>query len=263
MSGETMSDLNHDAPSSTLPIEIRDTLLAFADDEFIIGHRHSQWLGLSPFLEEDLTMASIAQDELAHARVLYQVMWPNWKNRDEGVVRRPAAQWRSSEFVEQRIPSWEGSLIRHFLYDVAETHRWRFIIKEIGDQVEGLPAVSESALAEESFHRRHAIDLVTRLGTANPESNAKLQGSLDEIWPTFDSLARCAPIRATLNTSRPEWFNDATAEISRLLNNARLSLPSAPFVELSGGDRTTRHADFNEVQESVLAVFAFDPDATW
>ena len=49
-------------------------LLAFADDEHLIGQRHTEWIGLGPFLEEDLALASIAQDELGHAAGLYSLV---------------------------------------------------------------------------------------------------------------------------------------------------------------------------------------------
>ena len=42
----------------------REYLLALADDEHMIGARHTNWIGLGPFLEEDLAFCSIAQDEL-------------------------------------------------------------------------------------------------------------------------------------------------------------------------------------------------------
>src|SRR2546421_12169773 len=46
-------------------------LLALADDELILGHRHSEWTGWAPHIEEDLAFSSIAQDEMAHARLLF------------------------------------------------------------------------------------------------------------------------------------------------------------------------------------------------
>ena len=45
----------------------RAHLLALADDEHMVGARHTNWIGLGPFLEEDLAFCSIAQDELGHA----------------------------------------------------------------------------------------------------------------------------------------------------------------------------------------------------
>ncbi len=45
-------------------------LLAFADDEHLMGQRYTEWIGVAPFLEEDLALASIGQDELGHAAML-------------------------------------------------------------------------------------------------------------------------------------------------------------------------------------------------
>ena len=44
-------------------------VLAFADDEHMIGARHAAWIGLGPFLEEDLAFCSIAQDELGQVAI--------------------------------------------------------------------------------------------------------------------------------------------------------------------------------------------------
>src|SRR6059058_5707353 len=56
------------APDDDPRIEL---LFALADDELILGHRHSEWTGWAPHIEEDLAFSSIAQDEMAHARLLY------------------------------------------------------------------------------------------------------------------------------------------------------------------------------------------------
>src|SRR4028119_1400851 len=43
---------------------------AFGDDELILGHRHSEWTGFAPHIEEDVAFSSIAQDEIGHAAAL-------------------------------------------------------------------------------------------------------------------------------------------------------------------------------------------------
>ena len=53
---------------------VREFLLAFADDEHLIGQQHTEWIGVAPFLEEDLAFSSIAQDELGHAAALYAIV---------------------------------------------------------------------------------------------------------------------------------------------------------------------------------------------
>src|SRR3989304_2164923 len=50
---------------------LRALLLAAADDELILGHRHSEWTGFAPDIESDVALSSIAQEEMGHARLLY------------------------------------------------------------------------------------------------------------------------------------------------------------------------------------------------
>ena len=50
-----------------------NVLLELADDELIIGWRDSEWTGIAPTLEEDVAFSSIAQNEIGHARALYEL----------------------------------------------------------------------------------------------------------------------------------------------------------------------------------------------
>ena len=49
-------------------------LLSIADDELIVGWRDSEWTGIAPLLEEDVAFSSISQNEVGHARALYQLV---------------------------------------------------------------------------------------------------------------------------------------------------------------------------------------------
>ena len=51
-----------------------EAVLAFADDELVLGWRDSEWTGVAPFLEEDVAFSSIAQGEIGHARALYELV---------------------------------------------------------------------------------------------------------------------------------------------------------------------------------------------
>ena len=51
-----------------------DLLYRMGDDELVIGHRNSEWTGLAPILEEDIAFSSMAQDEMGHAQVYYQML---------------------------------------------------------------------------------------------------------------------------------------------------------------------------------------------
>jgi 1,2-phenylacetyl-CoA epoxidase catalytic subunit len=54
--------------------QARQTLLAIADDELVLGWRDSEWTGIAPVLEEDVAFSSIAQNEIGHARAIYQLL---------------------------------------------------------------------------------------------------------------------------------------------------------------------------------------------
>jgi ring-1,2-phenylacetyl-CoA epoxidase subunit PaaC len=226
-----------------LPAPLAATLLALADDEFVIGHRHSEWLGLSPFLEEDLTVSSIAQDELGHARSLYALVWPDTADREASLVQRPALEWRSCALVERRGQPWEVSLMRHWAYDHIEQFRWRALLTC------GVPlvaALGERVLIEERFHVGHADALVRRL-TSVADAQARLQTALDAIAEDALSLAA-------------EVGESVVRALSELASGVGLSLipriPSTP-------DRTIRHPDAAEIWSQLTAVMAFDPSASW
>ena len=52
---------------------LAELLLTMADDEFVSGFTDSEWTGIAPTLEEDVAFSSIAQNEIGHARALYEL----------------------------------------------------------------------------------------------------------------------------------------------------------------------------------------------
>ncbi|MBI4172293.1 MAG: phenylacetate-CoA oxygenase subunit PaaI, partial [Actinobacteria bacterium] len=55
------------------PRKATELLLELADDELILGWRDSEWTGIAPTIEEDVAFSSIAQNEIGHARALYEL----------------------------------------------------------------------------------------------------------------------------------------------------------------------------------------------
>src|SRR2546422_10493382 len=101
-------------------------LLALADDELIIGHRHSEWTGWAPHIEEDLAFSSIAQDEMAHARLLYGLAREaglTYQDVDALALGRPPAEHRNAVLCERPNGDWGFSVARQHLYDTADAGR--------------------------------------------------------------------------------------------------------------------------------------------
>ncbi|MFN9882018.1 MAG: Phenylacetic acid catabolic protein, partial [Bacteroidota bacterium] len=53
---------------------VKDLIQRMADDALIIGHRNSEWTGIGPMLEEDISFSSMAQDKIGHAQALYNIL---------------------------------------------------------------------------------------------------------------------------------------------------------------------------------------------
>jgi len=93
--------------------EVQNTLLEIADDELILGWRDSEWTGIAPLLEEDVAFSSIAQNEIGHARALYElVARERGTTADELAFDREPGEYRCSPLVELRLLDWEKTIAR-------------------------------------------------------------------------------------------------------------------------------------------------------
>ena len=155
-------------------------LLEIADDELILGWRDSEWTGIAPFLEEDVAFSSIAQNEIGHARALYEVVAAELgTTADELAFDRPLEEYRCAPFVQLRRLEWARTIARHYLYETADALRLA-ALKASGDElVAGIAAKMDR---EEVYHRLHAEMWVARL-LADNEGRRRLREGIDELWP--------------------------------------------------------------------------------
>ena len=112
-----------------------ELLLPIADDELVLGWRNSEWTGIAPFLEEDVAFSSIAQNEIGHARALYQLVAEELgATADEIAFDRKPEEYRCSAFVELRfVPDWAKTIARHYLYEEADEQRIRALMESDDD----------------------------------------------------------------------------------------------------------------------------------
>jgi ring-1,2-phenylacetyl-CoA epoxidase subunit PaaC len=130
-------------------------LLEIADDELILGWRNSEWTGIAPFLEEDVAFSSIAQNEIGHARALYQLVAEELgTTADELAFDRSPQEYRCSRLVELRLADdWARTIARHVLYEEADAKRLEALKASAVPEVAGLAAKIDR---EEAYHRLHA-----------------------------------------------------------------------------------------------------------
>jgi ring-1,2-phenylacetyl-CoA epoxidase subunit PaaC len=125
-------------------------LLDIADDELVLGWRDSEWTGIAPLLEEDVAFSSIAQNEIGHARALYElVARERGTTADELAFDRAPEEYRCSALVERRLLDWEKTIARHYLYEEADARRLEQLKHSDNAEIAGLAAKIDR---EETYH---------------------------------------------------------------------------------------------------------------
>jgi ring-1,2-phenylacetyl-CoA epoxidase subunit PaaC len=156
------------------------SLLEIADDELILGWRDSEWTGIAPLLEEDVAFSSIAQNEIGHARALYElVARERGTTADELAFDRSPEEYRCSTLVEKRLLDWEKTIARHYLYEEADAKRLERLKQSDDPEVAGLAAKIDR---EEAYHRMHAQMWFDRL-----KDEQRFTAALDELRPLLDA----------------------------------------------------------------------------
>jgi ring-1,2-phenylacetyl-CoA epoxidase subunit PaaC len=155
-------------------------LLELADDELVLGWRDSEWTGIAPFLEEDVAFSSIAQNEIGHARALYELAARDLgTTADELAFDRRPEEYRCSRLVELRfVPDWARTIARHYLYEQADEQRLAALKASDDPEVAGLAAKIDR---EEIYHRMHAQMWHDRL-----EGEPRFVEALEELRPLVD-----------------------------------------------------------------------------
>ena len=161
-------------------------LLEIADDELILGWRDSEWTGIAPLLEEDVAFSSIAQNEIGHARALYElVARERGITADELAFDRAPDEYRCAQLVELRLLDWEKTIARHYLYEEADARRVEQLKTSDNAEIAGLAAKIDR---EEAYHRMHAQMWHDRL-----HDEPRYVKALSELRPLVDERGAHTP----------------------------------------------------------------------
>jgi ring-1,2-phenylacetyl-CoA epoxidase subunit PaaC len=146
---------------------VNELLLGLADDELVIGWRDSEWTGIAPVLEEDVAFSSIAQNEIGHARAVYQLLTGD---ADALAFDRALDDYRCAPLVELRLLDWAHTIARRWLYEVADEIRITALMEEL--------PLAAKINREEAYHRMHAEMWHERL-----RDEPRFRAAVDELWP--------------------------------------------------------------------------------
>ena len=246
---------------------LREFLLAFADDEHFMGQQHTEWIGVAPFLEEDLALASIGQDELGHAAMLYELVLEldgieaTDIEIDRLAYRRADDEYLSCPFTEYPTTDWAEALVRHWIYDTFEALRWGLVAES---SYQPLADAAVRAGREEIYHLRHADALIDTL-MVDAEARERLMAAALKLEP----LAYTLPSDTSDNEDQvvaAGIVSDHMFTLDRPLMLAMeerfgTSLPSRDLVGYARSGQRSEH--FGPMIARMREVFDLDPSAVW
>jgi ring-1,2-phenylacetyl-CoA epoxidase subunit PaaC len=166
-------------------------LLALADDELVIGHRHSEWTGWAPYIEEDLAFSSIAQDEMAHARLLYELAAElTGEDPDALALGRKPSEYRNAVLCERPNGDWGFTVARQYLYDSADEGRLAALSSS---SWKGLADAVGTIQLEERYHLEHGRLWFRRLAEGPMQAREHLADGLSKALPEAMALFEMLP----------------------------------------------------------------------
>jgi len=245
---------------------LAELLLTMADDEFVSGFTDSEWTGIAPILEEDVAMSSISQDELGHAKALFELLatvLDDGRDADALAYDREPDEYRHARLLDHARGDWADTIARRFLYELADEAR----LASIGSGYPPLANLVEKLRREERYHRMHATVWIDRLARADGEARARLEASLAALAPdaatVFTSLAgeeqllRTGVLTRPLSAAEAAWRGDVTTVFVPL----GLRVPPLGEPPLDG---RSHHSDaFRWLWTEFTSVRRLAPEAVW
>jgi ring-1,2-phenylacetyl-CoA epoxidase subunit PaaC len=246
---------------------VKELLYKIADDLLIIGHRHSEWTGLGPILEEDISFSSMAQDKIGHSQGLFQILHELGEGEPDTVAfTRNANELYCSQFVELPNGEYDFSLIRHFLYDHADQLRFDMLANS---SFEPVAKLARKIKGELKYHVYHANTWITKLGAATEESHARMQSALNDAWNHALGMFEEGPYEDVLKEAgifmgevelKKQWLTS----IAPYLEKASLKIPDqSTWAPVLGGRNHYHSEHLQPLVEEMAEVFRVDPSAEW
>ena len=240
-----------------------------ADDELMIGHRHSHWTGVAPTLEADLAFSSLAQDEIGHAAIWYGVV-EELTGQDEDTLAfgRSPEDYRHATLLEKEPGDWAYTLARQHAYDLFDHLRLE-ALTESGDAT--IVGVLGPILREERLHRAHARAWLSRVGAGPAEGRDRVMagaravlaeiGGLFETLPWEEELVKDGTLPLMMADLSEPFTEALTAEYAEFgMSDALDALDMAGGL---GGRQGTHTEAFQPMWEEMTAMFREHPGAVW
>jgi len=255
-----------DALAAPTRAALADLLWTMADDEFVSGFTDSEWTGIAPLLEEDVAISSISQDELGHARALYQILagvLADGRDEDALAYDREPDEYRHARLLDHPRGDWADTIARRFLYELADEAR----LASIGPGYGPLAELVEKLRREERYHRMHVVAWIDRLANGGPEPRRRLEVALlghgvdaPTVFTPLDGeadLLEAGILTRGMAAAEGAWRADLTTIL------VPLGLPLPPEVPPTADGRRDHSDSFRWLWSEFTMVRRSEGGVTW
>lgn len=205
-------------------------VLRLGDLSLVLGQRLGEWVGHAPALEEDLGLANVALDLIGQARLLLTYAGEvEGRGRDEDAIAylREHGEYLNAILAEQPNGDFGQTIVRQVLIDAFQLELYERMSTSTDER---LAAIAAKSVKEVRYHLRYSSGWLVRLGDGTEESHARVQSSLDGLWPytvelfaedELDRLMAEQGVAPRLAEVHAAW----SARIERILAEATLNRP--------------------------------------
>jgi ring-1,2-phenylacetyl-CoA epoxidase subunit PaaC len=158
-------------------------VLRLGDLSLVLGQRLGEWVGHSPALEEDLGLANIALDLIGQARLLLTYAGEiegRGRGEDEIAFLRQHGEYLNAVLVEQPNGDFGQTIVRQVMIDLFQLELYQRMTDSTDER---LAAIAAKSVKEVQYHLRYSSGWLVRLGDGTEESHARVQASLQTLWP--------------------------------------------------------------------------------
>ncbi len=242
-------------------------VLSIGDDALITAQRLSEWAYRAPFLEEDIALSNISLDMFGRAN-LFLAYAASLKGidttADDLAFKRNEREFTNKLLCEQPNGNFANTMVRQFFLDAFNK---LFLLKLINSNDDQLSAISQKAIKETNYHLRHSSKWIIRLGDGTPESHAKVQLAIDNLWMFTEELFEMndndikmeqQKIGVDCPVLKPQW----DIIINDVFLKAKVNRPKD--LHMTTGGRQGLHTEhLGHLLSDMQYLQRAYPDATW
>lgn len=255
---------------------LTELLFQLADDDLLISHRGSEWIGLAPHIEEDVAFASITQNTMGHALMYYRLLEELGLGRSDDLAQlRKPEEYRNAIFTERKNGEghyvenpnydWAYAVVRNYIYEIFKKIRLDMLTTS---SYLPLAEVAAKIKREQFYHLYHWEVWIDQLSQSTDEAKKRLNEATKKIWKDLSTLFDEGPkadqiIQFQLLNNEYKLKDTCIAKIKEKWDLVGLLWPGELLPITISGREGEHTQEFVSALHELSEVYRIHPQASW